>query len=268
MKPISSPQNHKVKEARKLLQKKFRWEQGRLLVEGLRWVQEAVRSQAGIEMVFFTPGFAESGQGREVLAAVSGQAELLPVTEAVFAQLAATESPQGVAAVVSQPRWQLAEVLSSPGYFVFMEGVQDPGNVGSVIRAADAFGAAGVILVASADPFAPKALRSSMGSVLHLPVVTAEPAAVWAECRRWGLKVAAADPHGGIPPWEFDWTGALAVNVGSEARGLSAGALDQAAARIRIPTPGRAESLNVALAAGIMLYEASRRWRPAGDAAP
>jgi len=191
----------------------------------------------------------------------------IPVEEIgarTFAQLAETETPQGIMAVIEPRRWAVAEFAPRPeAVALVIDGVQDPGNVGTLIRTAHALGAAGtVVLRGTADPTSPKALRAAMGATFRHPVVTLDDAGfiAWARKHAVTLWAAAAD---GTPLHRALGTGSgnggpIAVIVGNEGAGIRPQLNALAAQRVAIPLAQGAESLNVAVAAGILLYEVTR----------
>ena len=171
------------------------------------------------------------------------------------------KTPQGLLAVVKEPQATLAAVLTEPGLLLIVaDRLRDPGNLGTLIRLADAAGATAVVVTAgSVDPYNPKVVRATMGSIFHLPVtLVTSPAAISALHAR-GVRVLAADQEGTADYTEADYRPPVALVVGNEGEGLDAQWAAAAIARVRIPLYGRADSLNVAVAAGILLYEARRR---------
>lgn len=234
---------------------------GCFTAEGIRLVEEILASGWTIEYLAYTARAAATPRAAALLerARAKGLAPVL-VGERRMNSLAGTVTPQGVLAVVRRPAGNWAGLVAGrPSLLVILDGLQDPGNVGTVIRAADAAACDGVLCLAgTCDPFGPKAVRASMGSVLHLPVYTGVPAGVCAAALvRAGLSLISADPGGEAVLAEQNLRQAVALILGSEARGP--GPAWEEAVRVRIPMPGRAESLNVALAAGIFLYETIRQ---------
>jgi TrmH family RNA methyltransferase len=177
----------------------------------------------------------------------------------VFSGLTTTETPQGVITLVRPPEWTLNDVFRPPALAVILDGIQDPGNAGAIVRAAEAFGASGVVfLKGSVNPHNPKCLRASAGSLFRLPAVSgvAEPDLL-AGLERTGVRLFAASPRADRPAGRADLTAACAIAVGAEGRGVSPD-LAARADHIRIPTTG-VESLNAAVATGVLLYEAQRQ---------
>ncbi|MBR0205515.1 MAG: RNA methyltransferase [Clostridia bacterium] len=246
MERITSRTNPRIQRARFLRESKYRRETGRHFIEGDKLVREAMTSGAELETVFVREGYAGS---------TDFPCELLEVTDSVMDALSTAGTPQSLCAVAKTPIMALPETFT--GTVLLLEDLQDPGNVGTLIRTADALGAGSVILSPRcADPFSPKTLRASMGSVYHLPVyVTDIPAALRA-LNDQGYTCLCGHLRGSeeLPPK----TKKMALLVGNEGNGVT----DEAAAlccAYRLPMPGKAESLNAAVFGAIMLYELTRK---------
>jgi len=256
-------------------------ESGAVGVEGPRLVEEALRSVCPIRGVLFS----ESGARHHTrLAPYLNRPEVaIPVlhtTDRLFAGIADTENPQGVAALVTPRSFTLEEIIragegcSSPLILVLV-GVQDPGNVGTMLRSASAFGASAAITAASgqsgtASPFAPKVLRASAGASLHLPILVSHTAVGAIEqLRAAGIFVMATSSRESaaeaqpLAPWQVNWCRPVALLIGNEGQGLPEEIERAADARIRIPMSSSVESLNAAAAAAVLFYEAARQRSPA-----
>lgn len=252
-----------VKYLRRLASRSFRREEGKFLVEGMRFVGEALASGWTVELVGYSPEVAECPRGRALLEiAEKRYIPLLMLEINLIRELADTETPQGILAVVRRQERRIDEIRRFKGnpLLVVVDGVQDPGNLGTIIRTADAAGACGVYLLkGTVDVYNPKALRATMGSIFHLPVIQdLLPEQMEHLLVRSGIKLITGDPYSDLPVYKADLTVPCAVVAGSEARGSTL-ALDGDGVRVCIPMPGRAESLNVAVAAAIILYEALRQ---------
>lgn len=247
---ISSIHNEKVKLARSLLTRKGRWKNRLFLVEGVRIVKEAI--SAGFKPVFIL--YSEDFCQRESLSL--GDIACYLVTEAIIKAVSSTVTPQGIVAVFPFPRIPLPE---SWELSVVLDGVQNPENVGAVMRTAAAAGADFVATTpGSADPFNPKAVRAGMGAHFHIPL---KPNASWEELRTifQDKQILLADPQGAVPYFAVDWTRPSVLIIGGEARGATTEARKLAHEVISIPMARPIESLNAAVAAGIILYEAFRQ---------
>jgi RNA methyltransferase, TrmH family len=247
---LTSTRNPRVRAAASLARRRERRDRGLHLVEGPRAVGEALAAAAVVE-VFVTPE-------REGDLPVAPGTRVTRVADHVLAAIADTSSPQGVVAVVTTPVASLADVLVGD-LVVVLDRVADPGNVGTIVRTADAAGASGVVVTrGSADPFGPKATRAAVGSCYHLPIATdVEVAEVAAACRAQGRRLFGLDAGAARSVHDL---GAderpLALVLGSEAHGLPAGeVLD---GELAIPMAGRAESLNVAAAAAVATFAVAR----------
>lgn len=258
MDTISSPHNPLVKQVKLLKQKKHRDGLGLFFIEGSRFVQEAVLSAAGIEYIFVTESFAASNK---VLMKQLEAYRTYLLPEKLLAELSDTESPQGILAVVKAAYCSLETLLAGKGMLIVLDSLQDPGNMGTIIRTADAADFAGIILSKGCvDVYNPKVLRSTMGSIFHIPFYQSHNllealAAIKAE----GIKLYAADMKGASSLYEMDLRGRTAFIIGNEANGISDGAASYADELLRIPMPGRAESLNAAVAAALLMYESVRQ---------
>lgn len=255
---ISSPSNPLLKRIRKLRRRKHRAEQGALFVEGIAPVWQAVEAGAAIEAMVVAPDLLTSERGRALVD--SAGAPVTRVTPEAFESIAEREHPSGLGAVVSIPRRTLDDVGLPPvALVVALDEVGNPGNLGTVVRTADAAGAAGVVVTgAAADAWHPAAVKASMGTVFRTPVVAAELEELLAWARSNGLRVVATSVRGRTDHWAADYGDRCVLLFGSEAAGLSDDALASADEVVRIPQQGGASSLNLAVAAGIVVYEASK----------
>jgi TrmH family RNA methyltransferase len=274
---LTSRDNRWLKEFRLALRGGLPTESGGVGVEGVRLVEEALCSGCRIEAVLFS----ESGERHhERLAPLVDRPEIafpvLRTTDRLFEGLADTEHPQGVAALVHPRTATLDDLLRRPSaacspLLVVLAGVQDPGNVGTILRTASAFGATGAVTAASgqsgtASPFSPKALRASAGAALHIPILAETSLAVLLTQLRVAnvrtLATSVHQPHDGallLAPWEVVWCEPVALLVGNEGAGLPEEIECSADARIRIPMARGVESLNAAAAAAVLFYEAARQ---------
>lgn len=263
---VTSPQNPLIKQIAALRQKKQRDGLGLFVVEGVRLCEDFVASDWKGDVCLFTPEAAVSPRVDKLLAAFASKGcRLVQVPEAIFAKAADTEMPQGILVVAAKRRFTFSDVLPPdlPPLIAVLDGVQDPGNAGVLIRTADAAGCSGVILTRGcADLFAAKTVRSTMGSLFHLPVLAgiahSELAAALAAA---AVPIAATALEAAVPYHDADLTGPLAIVFGNEGQGVTPDLLAAAGCRLVIPLYGRAESLNVATAAAVILFEAARQRR-------
>lgn len=270
MKRISSKKNRWIKYLSRLSRRKYREREGRFVIEGARIVADAINAGWPVEALFHSEAFINERSGREILdSAVRSGIPALEVEAHLLEGLSGTETPQGLIAVVKKVEHSLRDVLgwgTGKPLILVIEGVQDPGNLGTLIRCADAAGVNGVVIFrGTVDLFNPKTLRSTAGSIFHLPVLyEKEDMDVINFFRRAGLQVVVGSPSAKKQIQEVDFTVPTLLAVGNEGRGASPVLVSRADHVVCIPMPGRAESLNVAVAAGIMLYEAIRQRIGAG----
>lgn len=191
------------------------------------------------------------------------KANILVIPDSLMESLSDTQNPQGILAVVPMRTYQLSDMISEDkaSLLLILENLQDPGNAGTILRTADAAGADGVICtVGTVDFFAPKTVRATMGSLLHLPIVyTNQLSTVLQELKDHGFRTYAAHLKGTCAHFEADMKGKTAILIGNEGNGLTDETAGQADQLVRIPQPGQAESLNASIAAGILIYEAVRQ---------
>lgn len=258
---IDSPQNPLIKRLRSLHSQKGRQEEGAYLAEGPSVVAEALMYAPGIEAVLWCEALAD-GEADEIAdAAEQAGIRVHELSQRAFETISDTQTPQGVAAVLGIMPASLADVdVADGGCVLVLHDLRDPGNLGTMIRSADAFGARGVILSGEcADPYAPKVVRASAGSMFHLPIVEADWAQVVPWAREAGVKLYAADGAGTHIAGKVGIPKRVALVIGNEGHGLPQSVLHDADYAVRIPMSGRAESLNAAVAASVLLFEAQRQ---------
>ncbi|HWF79219.1 MAG TPA: RNA methyltransferase [Streptosporangiaceae bacterium] len=259
---ISSAANPLVKRIRLLANRKHRREQGAFVVEGIQPVWRAVTAGWQIEALLVGPDLRpDSAAAAMVDEQEARGVRVARLSHELFLRLSSREGQAGLAAIVRSRQPTLADL--SPGHdsvFVALHRIGNPGNLGTIIRTADAVGSAGVILIGdTTDPYAPVAVKASMGSlfatsVVHVP--SPEPFLTWAA--EHGVEILAASGQADVAHWSTSYRPPLAVLLGSEGEGLPADLLASAGRRVRIPMTGTAESLNVAAAAAVLLYEVMR----------
>jgi TrmH family RNA methyltransferase len=271
---VQSRQNARVRELRAAFARSPRGASEVIAIEGSHLLTEALRSGLRLRSVYIRSDSERRDGHLRVLERLNLPASvpIVSLNPAVFASAVDTESPQGIAALVEPPQFSLEEALSSPpGHaplVVIAAAIQDPGNLGTLVRSAEAFGATGVIaLPGTVDVWNGKALRASAGSAFRIPVVQEKSAAVFAALAERGIPLLAATaaseqatgPCSQIPCCQYDFTRPAAIVIGNEGNGVSPELLECADACIAIPMPGPVESLNAAVAASILLYEAARQ---------
>ena len=261
MQKIESASNPKIKLAAGLAKRSQREKTGLFVAEGVRLAEMAAASDWDIAFALVTERAADEDRVQTILAQLEArETKVFLVPELVYAKASGTESPQGVLLVVRQKRWALDDLCGNSPCYLVLDRVQDPGNLGTILRTADAAGMDGVILLkGTVDAFSPKVVRAAMGSLFHVPVVadvTEDAFLAFAEAR--GLKVFATAHFAAA------FRSASAIIFGNEGAGVSERLLAHAE-RIYIPMYGGTESLNVAVSSAIVLYEVVRQRHALSD---
>jgi len=253
---ITSNRNPRIVEARKLDQRKHRQQQGRFAAEGLQLLHMALDSGARTLEVFFCEALFVGDEAPALLARFrQTDAEIFAVSPDVLRALSERESPQGLVAIFSLIEKSIDSLAMTGGeLLIVLDRPQDPGNLGTILRTADAAGASAVICITPCvDPFDPKTVRSSMGSLFNLPIIqTADVTSLFAHLD--GFKIIGADAKHGEIWTRCDWRNGVALVLGNEARGLSDDVSSYVTSWASLPMSGKAESLNVAIAGGILMY--------------
>ncbi|MDA8097195.1 MAG: RNA methyltransferase [Clostridia bacterium] len=262
---ITSRHNPRLKYLKQFHQRKHREREGRFLVEGVRVVEEALAADFEVEVIVFTAEALRDPRTAALVTAASGRGiAVWEVEPALLQELTATETPQGVVALVYKSGTTVDEVLATRTgvpLVLVVDGIQDPGNLGTIIRTADACAVTGVALLRdSVDLYHPRVVRATAGSVFHLPIAEqVDPAELVTGLKRRGFQVLAGDPNGDRSLYDCDFAGPTAVAVGHETRGVGPELRDAVDNLVFIPMPGRAESLNVGVATALLVYEAVRQ---------
>jgi RNA methyltransferase, TrmH family len=255
---ISSRTNARVKQLRAAFQGHAGLSGGMVAIEGDHLLEEALRSGIVLKSVFVS-------ERRETPKVVPRGVEVLRLTEEVFESVVETQSPQGIAALMVPPVFGLEDMVGSRGsapLILIAAGLQDPGNLGTLVRSAEAFGATGVLTTpGTVSAWNQKALRASVGSLFRVPVMGVA-ASELRELKTNGVRLIAAVGAEGdvvVAAQDMDFRGACGVMIGNEGAGLAEEWLTISDARVTIPCPGPVESLNAAVAGSLLLYEASRQ---------
>jgi RNA methyltransferase, TrmH family len=261
LRPVSSGQNALVKELRKAFTQGEPTADGALAVEGLRIIEEAIRSGLRFDAVFFS----QSGRAHaaRLLPQISSHCQALLLPDQVFTSAVSTETPQGVAALVKLKPAKfedLLEQISNELLLVAVAGIQDPGNLGTIIRSAEAFGARAVLLgEKTVSHYNSKVVRASAGSIFREPMIQVKLASAIAQLKPAGVRVLASSSHKGRPLHEANFSGPCMIVIGNEGAGVAPEILAEADELITIPHSARVESLNAGIAASVMLYEAAKQ---------
>ncbi|MDI3257549.1 MAG: RNA methyltransferase [Kyrpidia sp.] len=263
---IRSGQNERVKEWAALHRGKERRRRGVFLAEGPHLVGEALAAGVRIEVLIYDPDDRSPEVATLVDRARRRGLVLQPVSRAVMDKICESATPQGIAAVVAMPAWRSPSSARAPEgqaagvLMIALDGVQDPGNVGAVLRVARAVGASGVLCGGdTADPFSPKAVRGSMGAVFSVPIWSGRLTDMLPAWKGKGARLVETGAANGVRYDHWDWRPPTVVVLGSEGRGIRPEIRRLCDGTVHIPMPGGGESLNVAVAAAILLYEAWRQ---------
>jgi len=257
---VNSKQNARLKELRRALRSPERQPGVLIGIEGPHLVEEALRAGLRFQTLFVGEGNAW---------AHPENCEVLAVPPAILSSVLETETPRPLAALVEAPHWTWADLLAGKQpapLVVVLAGLQDPGNLGTILRSAEAFGAAGVVgLPGTVSAWNQKAMRASAGSVFRLPVIQASVEECFARFHDAGVKVLTTVARGGASADSTDFCAPVALLIGNEGSGVPEKIGARADGAVTIPCPGLVESLNASVAAGVLLYEASRQRRAVHD---
>ena len=255
---ITSFSNPTVKSIRKLENKKFRRETGEFFIEGLRTVGEAVQTEAPIKSLVIAPELLVSDFGQSLLQDPKAQAlERIEVSTEVFEKLAHKQGPQGIGAIVRQNWHALQEIDIQPNdLWVALDAVADPGNLGTIMRSTDAVGGRGIVLIGdTTDPYDPNAVKASMGALFSLTLCQTPWSAFLSWQQKHGMMLVGTSDHASADYQAITYQRPLILLMGSERHGLSPEKVAACHEIARIPMEGRSDSLNLAVATGVMLYE-------------
>lgn len=254
---ITSTSNVQMKEITALLKKsKERKEKKVFVIEGRKMFEEICQNKSRVVKAYFSDSYVKAGYADEAMKEVPYEI----VADSVFNSMAETVTPQGVLAIVRMPEYSLEDMISDAGTLVLLENLRDPGNLGTIIRTAEAAGVSGVILSKeSVDIYNPKVIRSTMGAVYRVPFLYVDDfMALLQELRAQEVRLLAAHLKGKKTFDKADYSGKVGILIGNEANGLSEEASELANEKVLIPMAGSVESLNAAVAAALLMYEAFR----------
>jgi TrmH family RNA methyltransferase len=257
---ITSTSNQQMKTVVQLNKKsKARRELRAFVVEGVKMLRETPREL--LKQVYVSEQFAKSPEGASYLRDFGIDYEV--VSDAVFSHVSDTSTPQGILAVVRMPEYGFSDLLFGSRRLLVLEDIQDPGNLGTMFRTGEGAGISGIIMTGNTvDLFSPKTVRATMGSIYRMPFfITDELGETLQELRRLGYHTFAAHLDGEKYYDQLDFTGACAFLIGNEGNGLKKETADLADTYLKIPMEGRLESLNAAVAASVLMYEAQRQCR-------
>jgi TrmH family RNA methyltransferase len=263
---ITSAANPLIKRVRLLAERRHRQREGAFVAEGIQPVSQALAAGADVETLIVAPGLLARSPGgqaaaRMVAASEDAGTRVARVSEELFGRLSGRDGPSGLAAIVRASPGGLGDLVVRPDSLLLaLHEIGNPGNLGTIIRTASAAGAAGVVLTGTAtDPFDPAAVKASMGAVFTVPVVPAAAEAFLGWAAGAGVTVVATSARAAVSYWDASYPLPAAFLLGAEGPGLPGDLIARGNQQVRIPMTGTAESLNLAVAAGLLLYEARRQ---------
>jgi RNA methyltransferase, TrmH family len=260
---VESKQNARLKELRKALSSPGRGVGALVGIEGPKLIEEALRAGLRVKTIFVAQSPDRASERILAKLSLPRESEILHLPKKFLDQALATETPQSIAALIEPPRWSWSHVLNQnqeKTLVIVLAGLQDPGNLGTILRSAEAFGATGVVsLPGTVSAWNTKAVRASAGSVFRVPLIAASEADCFARLHEAGVKISATTSRGAKSADRVDLSGPVALIIGNEGNGVPGAFAAQADGTITIPFPGPVESLNAAVAASVLLYEASRQ---------
>jgi TrmH family RNA methyltransferase len=254
---IESKDNLLIKDIRKLKEKKYRKDSKMFLVEGFRFTEEALDSDFEVVQIFISARGEVKYENSLVKSKLQKNTKVYSISDSLFKSICDTESPQGIIATV---RNKSSKIKYDGGFYILADKIQDPGNMGTIIRTAHAAGAMGVIITkGTVDIYNEKTLRATMGSIFKIPIIYDEDLSLVQELRNNGFKLVTSSLDCDKNFYDIDLKGNVIISVGNEGNGISEEVYDISDLKIKIPMPGGAESLNAAVAASIMMYEVVRQ---------
>lgn len=257
---ISSSQNPLIKDIKSLNRKKNRWKYRLFIIEGIKIIEEAIINGIRIKNILFSDSFFESEEGRFFYNNIKNRDNIVKIKDSLFNSISDTENPQGIMGVCEFNIRDFSDMdgLNNPS-ILFLDAVQDPGNMGTIIRSADAFNIDGIILgEGSVDPYNLKVVRATMGSIFRVPLYMCDNSIESiVDLKDKGFDILATSLNGSAI-YDSDFSGKILCVIGNEANGVNPKILEISDKHIKIPMPGNAESLNAGVAASIIMYEAMR----------
>jgi RNA methyltransferase, TrmH family len=254
---IESKDNSLIKEVKKLSKKKYRVESRQFIIEGFRFVEEALKSSFEVPYIFISENALDKYRDFGIEKLIQNNTKINCIKASLLKELCNTENPQGILAVVNNKK---VNITNKEGFYVLVDKVQDPGNMGTIIRSAHASGALGVIVTkGTVDVYNDKTLRSTMGSIFNIPIIEDDSFKIIKDLKNNGFKIIVSSLDTENNFYDVDLTGKVVICVGNEGSGISKELYELNDEKVKIPMPGGAESLNAAVAASIMMYEAVRQ---------
>ncbi len=259
MELIESIHNPKVSLWYQLKNKKGRDNQGLYIIEGIKLIEEAIVSNQDINLIILNKEINIPVSIAELL--LKKDIKIITVSNAVFTKLSDTETPQGILAIIRKKFYKFNQLIDDNNNFILLiDGIQDPGNLGTIIRSADAGGISGIILGNNTvELYNPKVIRAAMGSIFHLPILISDLDDSIKKLKELKIRILGTSPYAKQEYYNVDLVNNIAILIGNEAKGLSEIRQKDTDCMIKIPIMGKAESLNVAMATTIVIYEHVRQ---------
>lgn len=255
---ITSSKNPLIKEIKSLHRKRGRMKNNAFIIEGIKIINEAIENNYPLDKIIYTDQLLRNKEGEDFFNKLQDGYNLIYVSKNVFDEISDTENPQGILAIAQLVYRTVDELsLSKKSFLLYLDELQDPGNMGTIIRTADAFNIDGIILSQGCvDPYNPKVVRATMGSIFRTPLYYATDGLdMLNSLREKGIKIYSSSLEGSIPIYEADYKESLVLVIGNESKGVREEIQALSDILIKIPMPGQAESLNAGVAASIMMYE-------------
>jgi TrmH family RNA methyltransferase len=259
---ITSSKNPLIKEIKSLYRKKDRMKNKSFIIEGIKIVEEAIDNNYSIKNIIYTDQLFKIKDGEDFYQKIKSLENIVYVPDNIFKEISDTENPQGILGIAMYEYNSVEEIskIETP-FLLFLDGIQDPGNMGTIIRTADAFNIDGVIITEGCvDPYNPKVVRATMGSIFRLPLYyTPKAMEDLMELKKENIKIYSTSLDGSIPIYDADFKEGFILSIGNESKGVSEETFSLSDKLIKIPMPGMAESLNAGVAASIIMYEAMKQ---------
>lgn len=259
---ITSSKNPIIKEIKGLYRKKDRWESKLFIMEGIKIIDEAILNSVKLKFIIYTNKLLLSEEGNIFLNKIKDQHNVINVTDNIFKEISDTDNPQGVLAVGSFKLNLISDIaIGSKSSLVFLDNLQDPGNMGTIIRSADAFKLDGIMLgEGCVDPYNPKVIRATMGSIFRVPLYfIKDNMECLLDLKEYNYNIYSTSLEGSIPNYEANYNEKFVIIIGNESKGVDPNIINISNLLIKIPMPGEAESLNAGVAASIVMYEAMKQ---------
>jgi TrmH family RNA methyltransferase len=259
---ISSSKNTFIKDVKSLKSRKHREAKNMYFIEGIRFVQEALKENVKIDKIFVSENLEYINGGKEILKNINEkQLNYFVLPHKLFKEISDTDNPQGILAQIEMKKYSLEDIVNANNFLVILDAIQDPGNMGTIIRTADAAGATGVILSEGCvDVYNPKVLRSTMGSIFHIPIYNSSDILMDLNyIKEKKIMLCASHLEGKTAYYNLGNADNIAVVIGNEARGIRDDIKDISDILVKIPMKGKAESLNASIAAGLLIFEIMKK---------